>query len=391
MFHLLSQGGWLFTDYFPPEAAQPFDSNGQFNARLGYRAGGFQIAESVPLKDENNAANLNNWDDGTDAFIFLTVYADQGKNGFDAATPEALTEMAYRVANLTASGRSPVFLRYCPEMNGSWMVYGVQPQAFVKNWRTMAGIVRAIAPEAILVWSPNFDIPAGNDYWPGAEYVDWVGASSYWKGFGKDELAPSTYVGDATQHVYTTFAQAYNKPFVISEASGAWETGKGVSVSTTQDELQYSFWATILNSDYLNSHPLFRGAFIFEFAKQEEYFRDFRVTHDPATLKGFQSLIAPLDAQGRIKWANLGAPVPKTSTVVTTTSTMMTSATALASVTASVTGEAVGVTQASAPMTTMTTSKSGAEAVVVGLGWGGFAMIGVNTLAAGLLALGAWF
>lgn len=48
-----------------------------------------------------------------------------------------------------------MFLRYAPEMNGNWMVYGLQPIEFLASWSKMYSIIKAEAPDTVVVWSPN--------------------------------------------------------------------------------------------------------------------------------------------------------------------------------------------------------------------------------------------
>ncbi|KAJ3032011.1 hypothetical protein HDV00_008013, partial [Rhizophlyctis rosea] len=105
----------------------------------------------------------------------------------------------------------PVFLRFMHEMNGNWLTtYGQQPIKFRNAFATMATYVHSLTNLTAMVWSPNIgtgypysgDSPAspaeltqildtnnngrldnGDDpytpYYPGDQYVDWVGISLY--------------------------------------------------------------------------------------------------------------------------------------------------------------------------------------------------------------------
>ncbi|KAJ3201848.1 hypothetical protein HDU82_007833 [Entophlyctis luteolus] len=99
----------------------------------------------------------------------------------------------------------------------------------------MFTIVLEYAPDVLTVWSPNFDLkPNQTDYWPGSDYVDYVGTSVYFKGNGYNSEIPSTYVIDSIATIYTDYAQKYNKRFYISEASGGWEVGQPSAVTQLQ-------------------------------------------------------------------------------------------------------------------------------------------------------------
>lgn len=48
-----------------------------------------------------------------------------------------------------------VFLRWAPEFNGNWNVYGLQPLQFIQTWLQMHTIIKNIAPNTAIVWAPN--------------------------------------------------------------------------------------------------------------------------------------------------------------------------------------------------------------------------------------------
>ncbi|KAJ3332629.1 hypothetical protein HDU76_013584 [Blyttiomyces sp. JEL0837] len=312
-------GSWLNINEYAPD----FDSPSSWNSRTGYPTGSFQFRQSIPpIVDPGTGLpvliNLGWLNDGTDASVFVTIYADQdrdGLHGLDLITDSELTNLAVQLANITATTGRTVFMRYLPEMNGDWMLYGVQPDKFVQNWQKMAQIFRLYAPNVILVWSPNFDLGHRGDdngdqpYWPGSEHVDWVGTSQYWKAsqsvfsggtFGGNVPIPDGYFTDQINYVYKTYAEQYNKPFVLSESSAAWEKplkGSGPEDSASQDEVQYIF-----NS--LDEYPLFMMAQVFEYSKPEDGFeRDFRVSWNPKVKNRFIDAMKPLIDQNRIAWA----------------------------------------------------------------------------------------
>jgi len=74
----------------------------------------------------------------------------------------------------------PVLLRIGGEMN-VWSKLA-EPELFQKAFRKLANTARKYCPNAAIVFSPNFasNFYANvNDYYPGDEYVDWVGLSLY--------------------------------------------------------------------------------------------------------------------------------------------------------------------------------------------------------------------
>jgi|GEM_PF-534258 len=82
---------------------------------------------------------------------------------------------------------SPIWFRPMNEFNGGWVAYGLEPKTFRQAWRRMYNIAEKIgaAKEHLFVWAPNHrsypDEPWNKmeNYWPGDQYVDWVGLSAY--------------------------------------------------------------------------------------------------------------------------------------------------------------------------------------------------------------------
>jgi len=113
----------------------------------------------------------------------------------------------------------PIFLRFASEMNGSWSAYYGNPKQYVEKFRLVHDVMEQLAPNVALVWTP-FAVPQRNlqAYYPGDDYVDWVGVNIY-----------SVYVhnGDPGQpaseedpigflrFIYETYAE--RKPIQISE------------------------------------------------------------------------------------------------------------------------------------------------------------------------------
>ncbi|KAI8617286.1 glycoside hydrolase superfamily [Chytriomyces sp. MP71] len=278
------------------------DTPAGFNAKMGRKMPSFEAAVSIPYavvngtvqldplpgQDARYLSNAFSWNDNSDASLFMTVYADQtngNQQGMDLVTDDAITHLANRLHSVQQMGRQ-VYMRWLPEMSGAWMLYGQQPDAYVALWNRMGAIFRQVAPEVMLVWSPNYDT-RDNSYWPGPQYVDWIGSSCYWKGWGVNGLIDQSYAMDTVSFIYQNYAAVYNLPFVISEASGSWESGPGVSPVTgesftsvtnqvDQATFQTSFWSGILAPEVMAQYPLLKAAYIFEVAKTEEFFSDFR-------------------------------------------------------------------------------------------------------------------
>ena len=111
----------------------------------------------------------------------------------------------------------PVFLRFAGEMNGDWVPWHGDPEKYKEKFRLVHDIMEQEAPNVAMVWSPNF-FPYDNlqPYYPGDEYVDWVGVSLYSFPYtsGKENLGDSPI--SLLKPVYEQYS---HKPMMISEGA----------------------------------------------------------------------------------------------------------------------------------------------------------------------------
>ncbi|KAI8907792.1 glycoside hydrolase superfamily [Gorgonomyces haynaldii] len=263
----------------------------------------------------------------SDAVLYMTVYP---KLGFGNVTDQALQDWIKKVKAVTDSGRG-VMIRYASEMNGNWFPYAQRPIAFQKGWKTVVDAFRKAIPDyktkLAFIWGPNsangypwHDLPTNqakvlayagskaeydamdynkdgkvdvNDdpyspYYPGDDYVDWVGISIYHYGLdypwitndvplaGKFEgiltgaPMPGNFYGKF--NFYDLFCAKRGKPFIVTE------TGATVHISDPQSRanIKQGWWRQFLNTTFIQKYPLFKGASTFEFIKYEETtWRDF--------------------------------------------------------------------------------------------------------------------
>jgi len=103
--------------------------------------------------------------------------AFEPNNGLDEVVDGAYLRAWARDAART---KTPIFLRWASEMNGPWTAYGKSPSQYIEKFRMMADVMREEAPNVAMVWTP-FATPTRliNRYYPGDEYVDWVGVNIY--------------------------------------------------------------------------------------------------------------------------------------------------------------------------------------------------------------------
>ncbi|KAJ3021422.1 UNVERIFIED_CONTAM: hypothetical protein HDU68_009632 [Siphonaria sp. JEL0065] len=346
------------------------DSPTAFNKRLGLNAGVFHVTQQLPLiispyTQEEMTADLTSIENThTDAILFLTLYLNfTAPNPYDLYTDADIMKLAYQLDNITSPLRSSrrVMLRFAPEMNGNWFSYGQQPTRFIKEYKRVVGVIRSVTQRVSFVWAPNAAnlYPFGEPlpkaeiglldtnkdgkldieddpftpYWPGPDYVDWVGISLYWKGDyfistppHENSLSPSNFWEQMVQGgnvsrsnpkypFYDMFAKKYNKPLVMPEGGAAFALRQKPSPAALpagagRTNILQTFWRSYLNPDFFAKYPKAKMFINFEYLKIDEdpqfpldngIDRDFRITWDAPTLAAFKSDVAALGKY--LQWA----------------------------------------------------------------------------------------
>jgi len=107
----------------------------------------------------------------------LPHIAWEPNNGLDEVRDDVYLR---RWAQAAAEAEKPILLRFASEMNGTWMPYSGNPDEYIRKWRLVYTTIKSEAPNVIMVWcpfaTPRRTIPL---YYPGDEYVDWVGVNIY--------------------------------------------------------------------------------------------------------------------------------------------------------------------------------------------------------------------
>jgi hypothetical protein len=175
----------------------------------------------------------------------------------------------------------PILLRFAHEMNGNWYPWDGahnKGSSYLEAWRYIYNVREEIgATNVKLVWSPNnFDIPNEEwnkiaAYYPGDEYVDWLGIDGYNWGYDKWQSFDEVF-GQA----YQELVKLSTKPIMIGEFASAEQGG------SKSDWLLDAF--TKLEQKY----PQIKLCCWFDINKE----RDWRLDSSAAALKAFQRGVA---------------------------------------------------------------------------------------------------
>ena len=115
----------------------------------------------------------------------------------------------------------PVLLRFASEMNSNTEAYSGRPELFIEKWRLVHDVLAQMAPKVALVWcvlsQPQV---ATEQYYPGDDYVDWVGVNIYSVHHHREppRLSEAQPV-EELRYVYSRYAA--RKPIAVCEFGAA--------------------------------------------------------------------------------------------------------------------------------------------------------------------------
>ncbi|KAI8998300.1 glycoside hydrolase superfamily [Gaertneriomyces semiglobifer] len=258
-------------------------------------------------------------DTRTDAVLYLSIFPESGLSQISSTT---FSQIVGLCRGFNRRGRR-ILLRFAPGMNSGSVPWGLQPFPFIEAFRKLSEGIRQ-QPDAnltALVWAPyegssypdlspseladrvyddvarrlldtNQDNVVNQEdnpytpYWPGNEYVDWVGLSIYYPSTGT--VPPATALQEIIQGVnmvsqanfYWSFVVEKNKPMLIAETGVEYPSTTGGN--TTELDVKRGWWDQYLSPDFYNTFPRIKAVTIYE---HDPY----RVSHSTPILKAFQT------------------------------------------------------------------------------------------------------
>ncbi|MBI2299220.1 MAG: hypothetical protein HYU66_09825 [Armatimonadetes bacterium] len=199
-------------------------------------------------------------------------------------------------ARAAAAADMPVFLRYASEMNGDWTPYSHDPADYIAKWRLVHDVMARHAPNVAMVWCPNA-LPAWNiaRYYPGDDYVDWVGVNFYSVRFhdgNPQHPADKEDPADLLEAVYRPYAA--RKPIMVCEYAATHHCSiLGRSIPDfAVGKLQRLFAALprrfprVKAICWYDINNLSNAG-----ARSERRTNDFTLTTDPTVLAGYQQAV----------------------------------------------------------------------------------------------------
>ncbi|WP_231593999.1 glycoside hydrolase family 26 protein [Cytobacillus firmus] len=113
----------------------------------------------------------------------------------------------------------PILLRYASEMNGTWTFYSGHSEKYIEKWKLVHDVMEKEAPNVMMLWNV-FTMPESTiaEFYPGDEYVDYVGVNIYNVFYHNDKIEEKSDFEDPLRlldYVYNTYS--HKKPIVIGE------------------------------------------------------------------------------------------------------------------------------------------------------------------------------
>ena len=188
-----------------------------YNTADGNKLSDYSYLYTPSLEDSSRALLINvNFDYENDDCANIV------NGNYDTKLREAFTHLG------TLS--NPVFIRIGGEQN-IWSNRTTGDQ-YIPAYRHVADLARTCAPNAALVFSINYMGHNGIDtdsFYPGDEYVDWVGASLYFDHYHhsgdtkNDQFYGTGTFGDPLLNIQQTvnLSKLHNKPIIITEGGAA--------------------------------------------------------------------------------------------------------------------------------------------------------------------------
>ncbi len=150
----------------------------------------------------------------------------QPRNGLGMVRDD---DYLFRQAEFLEDCGCQVLLRFAGEMNlpsSEW--YAPNPEEYIEKFRLVADIFHEVAPSVGIVWAPNFyPIDTVDEYYPGDEYVDYVGVSLY-SGYSLendplDQGVDRSRLVNLLDHIYETYGS--RKPIMVAEGGMPFDSG----------------------------------------------------------------------------------------------------------------------------------------------------------------------
>nr|WP_221420851.1 OpgC domain-containing protein [Conyzicola lurida] len=349
--------------WFGPDLDWTNDAPDGYAGRLGETPSMYELTLPYPIS-EDAAAQWRTTARAVatqGAVLVLSFLPSEALGDLTASDAEAAESL---LAEMHDQYGTQQLLRFAPEMNGTWISWGQQPNAYVDAFTLVADTVHAGDSGALMVWAPSYgsgypfglaegrldslsatdlarldtdgdgDITESDDpyapYFPGDDAVDWVGQTMFY--FGKGEATASAgvevpltenqaavdteveqrftetwgYTVAQDDNFYDRFAVEYDLPLLLDTGALYDDELDGA----TETDVKRGWWRQVLTA--ASDRPLIKGITWLEAEREEAEAGgdevDWRATDDPQIAA---ALLDDLRAHGGIEFGPVTEVVSK--------------------------------------------------------------------------------
>ncbi len=207
-----------------------------------------------------------------------------------------------------------VFILFAHEMNTPWPPWGQKPEAYRAAFAHVSERLKQTAPNVRMCWIPGqaWGYPWGgsgtgqgyDEYYPGDEYVDWVGMTVYDRDWNENNTSEPDLFNSAITYLdfYKRYAKDTNKPMMLAETGlydANWDptpSGQRTPLTAEQQAVEKNGWISqiynvnnmIANFRNLNLIIYFHVLKKEEFSSETHNFGNINVNWRIPTLNGYE-------------------------------------------------------------------------------------------------------
>jgi Glycosyl hydrolase family 26 len=203
-------------------------------------------------------------------------------------------------AQAAAASGVPIFLRFAGEFNDRFAPWSGNPKLYIQKFRLVHDVMARVAPNVAMVWMPMAtQTDCLKDYYPGKQYVDWVGVSLYSVPFINGEKnRPGEPISPLEQLEKLYVCYSGSHPFQVSEYAAS-HANTGFAGMYFEDfsrrKLEDLYWGAALrfprlkNINWLNLNLDDINEVIEKSATRQN---DYRLLDVPIKLEAFKRIMA---------------------------------------------------------------------------------------------------